>query len=762
MSDTKEFDAMFSDFEKEALQYHQKGSKGKLAITATKPLDTRRDLSLAYSPGVAAACRAIDYDPLYASEYTARGNLIAVVSNGSAILGLGNLGPLASKPVMEGKAVLFKKFSGVDVFDLEVNESNIEKFCDIVAALEPTFGGINLEDIKAPECFEIEKRLNERMSIPVFHDDQHGTAITVAAGVYNALEMVGKKISDIKIACSGAGAAALACLNMLVAMGADRSKILVCDLNGVVYEGRKEKMDPYKSVYAAKTNARTLDDAIVDADLFLGLSAPNVLTQDMVKKMAKDPLVFALSNPDPEIKPEDVYAVRDDAICATGRSDYPNQINNVLCFPFIFRGALDVGATTINEEMKVACVKAIASLARLEVTQSVADAYGELPTFGRDYILPKPFDSRLLSTVAPAVAKAAMETGVATRPIKDLESYVKSLERMTIRSGTVMKPIFAQAIKEPKKIVYCEGEEPTVLRAVQIVVDEKLASPVLIGRPSVIWSRVKKLGLRLTEEEVEICNPQDDPRYREYWEMYHNLMGRRGVSQERAKVLVRTEVSVIGSLMLQRGEVDGMLCGATGAFYSCKKHVQDIIGSEDDRPYSTVTLLVLPHGPVFITDTHGICDPNAEEVADITIRAKRLVRRFGIEPSVALISHSNFGSSSLESATKMSDALRILQERGEADNVDGEMHASLAFDEHLRQNVLADTTLKGQANLLVMPNMDAAHICAGLLGRLAEGVSVGPMVLGHKKPAHILTNGTTVRGIVNMTAVTVVEAQKVK
>ena len=753
---------MAEDLDKEALYYHRMAPAGKLSVQATKPLANQRDLSLAYSPGVAAACNLIKDDPNEVAAVTARGNLIGVISNGTAVLGLGNIGPLASKPVMEGKAVLFKKFAGIDVFDIEVDQTDVDKFCDVVAALEPTFGGINLEDIKAPECFEIEKRLRERMNIPVFHDDQHGTAIIVAAAVYNGLEIVGKKFEDVKIVCSGAGAAALACLNMLVSMGAKRENITVCDIEGVVYKGRKEQMDQYKGIYAQETDARTLDDVIGDADVFMGLSAPRVLKPEMVKKMAKDPLILALANPTPEILPEEAHAVRPDAIMATGRSDYPNQVNNVLCFPFIFRGALDVGATEINEEMKVACVKAIAELARMEASDIVANAYDDdLSGFGREYLIPKPFDQRLILEVAPAVAKAAMDSGVATRPIKDFEAYQQQLTGFVYRSGTVMKPMFDRAIQNPKRVVFTEGEEERVLRAVQFIIDDRIAKPVLVGRRAVVTSRIEKLGLRMqVDRDFELCDPQDDPRYREYWQLYHDLMGRQGISQDFARTVVRTRTTVIGGLMLKRGEVDAMICGTIGLFDKHLKHVNQIIGkAEGVRELSTINMLVLDKGVVFIADTHVTDNPDPEELAEMAVLAAEEVQTFGIRPKIAMLSHSNFGSSKAASAAKVREAVKILQRDYPHLEVEGEMHADTALDEELRESLLSDSKLTGEANLLIMPNLDAANISYNVLKMLGDGLSVGPVLVGSAQPVHILTPSLTVRGIVNMTAVAVVDAQ---
>ncbi len=752
---------MASKFDEEALYYHRMHPPGKLEVTATKPMANQRDLSLAYSPGVAAACNAIVDDPLEASAVTARGNLVGVITNGTAVLGLGPIGALASKPVMEGKAVLFKKFAGIDVFDIEVEERDIDKFCNVVAALEPTFGGINLEDIKAPECFEIEKQLRERMNIPVFHDDQHGTAIIVAAAVYNALEIVGKPFEDVKIVCSGAGAAALACLAMLEAMGARRENIFVCDIVGLVYEGRAEQMDQYKGIYAKQTDDRTLDDVIGGADVFLGLSAPKVLNQDMVKKMAADPLILALANPTPEILPEEAKAVRPDAICGTGRSDYPNQVNNVLCFPFIFRGALDCGATTINEEMKVACVKAIAALARREVSDVVAKAYGDVSGFGKDHLIPRPFDPRLILEVAPAVAEAARESGVATRPIEDMDAYRDRLASFVYRSGTVMKPVFDHAQSDPKRVVFAEGEDERVLRAVRFIVDDGLAQPILIGRRAVVAQRIEKLGLRLEiDKDFELCDPENDSRYKTYWTEYQRIMGRNGVSPQYAQQVVRTRTTVIGALMVHLGDADALICGTVGLFSRELKYVQDVIGiREGVQDLSTMNMLVLQKGVYFLADTHVSYEPTAEELAEMAILSAEEVRRFGIEPRVAMLSHSNFGTMDTPSARRMRDAVAILQETTDLE-VDGEMHADTALDPFLRQTLLPDCALKKNANLLIMPSLDAANIAYNMVKMLGDGLSVGPILVGAAKPVHILTPAVTVRGIVNMTALAVVDAQE--
>jgi len=745
-----------------ALDYHRRPKPGKLAIMATKPLANQRDLALAYSPGVAAACEAIVADSGAAAEMTSRANLVAVISNGTAVLGLGSIGPLAAKPVMEGKAVLFKKFADIDVFDIEINETDPDKFVDIVAALEPTFGGINLEDIKAPECFEIEKKLKERMKIPVMHDDQHGTAIIVAAAMVNGLAVVGKKIEDIKLVASGAGAAALACLDLLVAMGLPIENVFVTDIAGVVYEGRKELMDPRKARYAKKTNARSLSDIIAGADVFLGLSAPRVVTKEMVASMGERPLIFALANPTPEIMPEDVKSVRPDAIIATGRSDYPNQVNNVLCFPYIFRGALDVGATAINEAMKVACVQAIAALARADVSDVVANAYAEQELqFGADYIIPKPFDPRLIVEIAPAVAKAAMESGVATRPIVDWEAYRDQLSQFVFRSGLVMKPIFDRARRDPRRIVYAEGEDERVLRAAQTVVDEHIGKPILIGRRAVVEKRIERLGLRIKiGETVELCDPENDPRYHDYWTHYHRLTERKGISPDDARTIVRTRNTVIASLMVKRGEAEALICGTVGRFHRHLEHVNDIIGKANGAcNYATMTGLILQTGTFFIADTEVTPEPSEQEIANTTLLSAEMIRRFGIAPKAALLSHSNFGASNSESARKMRRALGLVLQRDPDLEVEGEMRADSAVSELLRERLFPNSRLTGRANLLIMPNLDAANITFNLLRYLGEGTSIGPILLGTAKPAHILAPSISVRGIVNVSAIAVAEVQ---
>jgi len=753
---------MSKELDDDALEYHRCDPPGKLAIVATKPMATQRDLALAYSPGVAAACREIALDPTEVSSVTARGNLVAVITNGTAVLGLGAIGALAAKPVMEGKAVLFKKFSGIDVFDIEINEYDPQKFVDVVATLEPTFGAINLEDIKAPECFEIEKALRERMNIPVFHDDQHGTAIIVSAAIVNGLRVAGKELAKVKLVTSGAGAAALACLDLLVRMGLPRKNITVTDIIGVVYEGRVAEMDPYKARYAQRTSARTLDDVIDGVDIFLGLSAPGVLKADMVKRMAEKPLILALANPVPEIMPDEAKAVRPDVIMATGRSDFPNQVNNVLCFPFIFRGALDVGATTINEEMKLACVQALADLAMAEPSDVVQRAYvGESLTFGPEYLIPKPFDPRLVIELSSAVARTAMDSGVATRPLEDLGAYRRSLSQFVFRSSGVMEPIFEKAKEQPRRLVYAEGEERRVLQAAQQVIDEGLAFPILIGRPDVVEYRLKEFGLRMRAgEDFELVNPLSDPRFREYWAEYHEIMGRKGVSPDAARTVVRTQNTVIAALMVRRGDAHAMLCGTVGPYRPHLKNLVEVIGkAKGVRDVSTLVALILPHGTYFMCDTHVTPNPTSEEIAEMTLLAAEEIRRFGITPKAALLSHSTFGSFDTESSHKMRAAVEILHQRAPELEVDGEMHAEAALSEEIRQATFPASKLKGSANLLIAPNIESAHIAHGLLKMLAGGVSVGPMLLGAAKPAHVVTQSITVRGLVNMSALTVVQAQ---
>jgi malate dehydrogenase (oxaloacetate-decarboxylating)(NADP+) len=746
-----------------ALEYHEFPTPGKVAIAATKQLVNQRDLALAYSPGVAAACEEIVKDPANAYRYTSKGNLVAVVSNGTAVLGLGDIGPLASKPVMEGKGVLFKKFAGIDVFDLEVNEKDLDKLVDIIAALEPTFGGVNLEDIKAPDCFYVERKLRERMKIPVFHDDQHGTAIVVGAALINGLKVSGKDIKQIKLVTSGAGAAALACLNLLVKLGVPRKNIWVTDLAGVVWQGRTELMDPDKAEFAQDTPLRTLAEVIEGADVFLGLSAAGVLKPEMVARMAARPLIFALANPTPEIMPEEVRSVRDDAIMATGRTDYPNQVNNVLCFPYIFRGALDSGATTITDEMEVAAVHAIAELAQAEQSEVVAAAYaGATLSFGPEYLIPKPFDPRLMMKIAPAVAKAAADSGVALRPVRDFDAYREKLQSFVYASGTIMKPIFTLAKRAThKRVAYAEGEEERVLRAVQVVVDENLARPTLIGRPAVIAQRVEKFGLRLVEgRDYDVVNTEDDHRYRDYWQTYHRMMERRGVTQQLAKIEMRRRLTLIGAMLLHKGEVDGMICGTWGTTGWHLGFVDQVIGKRPGvKTFACMNGLLLPGRQVFLVDTHVNADPTAAQLAEITIMAAEELKRFGIEPKAALLSHSNFGSSELPSAVKMREALALVREQAPWLTVDGEMHGDTALDAAYRAELMPNSTLTGEANLLILPNIDAANISYNLLKTAAGGgIAIGPVLLGAAKPVHILTASATVRRVVNMTALTVADA----
>jgi malate dehydrogenase (oxaloacetate-decarboxylating)(NADP+) len=752
-----------SDLKKNAHDYHRFPVPGKIEVTPTKPLGTQRDLALAYTPGVASVCETIRDNPAEARHYTARGNLVAVITNGTAVLGLGNIGPLAGKPVMEGKAVLFKKFAGIDVFDIEVAENDPDKLVDIVAALEPTFGGINLEDIKAPECFYVEKKLRERMKIPVFHDDQHGTAIIVGAAIVNGLRVVGKDIAKVKLVASGAGAAALACLDMLVALGMRMENIYVTDIAGVVYTGRKAEMDDNKARYAKDIAARTLGEVIDGADVFLGLSAGGVLKQDMVKRMAKDPLILALANPTPEILPEEIRAVRDDAVIATGRSDYPNQVNNVLCFPFIFRGALDVGATTINEPMKLAAVHAIADLAKAEQSDVVAQAYGsqEDVSFGRDYLIPRPFDPRLIVKIAPAVAKAAMDSGVATSPITDWSAYHDRLNQFVYHSGLLMKPLFAKAKAQPARIVYAEGEDERVLRAVQFVVDEKLARPTLIGRPTVLEKRIERFGLRLKPgTDFDIVNPDYDERYREYWQEYYRLTARRGVSQPYAKIEMRRRHSLIGAMMIHKGAADGMICGTFGTHDLHLHYIDQVIGLRSGvKNFYAMNVVMLPKRTVFICDTYVNHDPTPEQIAEMTLLAAEEIRRFGIVPRAALLSHSSFGTSEAPSAVKMRKALELIHFQAPDLEVDGEMHGDAALSADVRNAAVPDSRLKGEANLLIMPTIDAANISFNLLKTAAGGgITIGPILLGAAKPVHILTPTATVRRIINMTALTVVDS----
>jgi malate dehydrogenase (oxaloacetate-decarboxylating)(NADP+) len=751
------------ELRKGALEYHRLPRPGKVAILATKQLTNQRDLALAYSPGVAIACEEIRRDPAEAVNLTSRANLIAVITNGTAVLGLGAIGPLAAKPVMEGKAVLFKKFAGIDCFDLEIQERDPDKLVEIIAALEPTFGGINLEDIKAPECFIVERKLRERMKIPVFHDDQHGTAIIVGAAILNGLKVIDKKIENVKLVVSGAGAAALACLELLVKMGLPRANIIVTDIKGVVYKGRKEEMDPDKERFAVDTRARKLDEVIAGADVFLGLSAGGVLKPAMVKKMAERPLILALANPEPEIRPELAREARPDCVIATGRTDYPNQVNNVLCFPFIFRGALDVGATTITAEMELAAVKAIAELAQAETSEQVSVAYGvESLRFGPDYLIPKPFDPRLISSIAPAVAKAAMDSGVATRPLADLEQYRASLTQFVYHSGLIMKPLFSAAKAAPRRVVYAEGEDERVLRATQIVVDEGLARPTLIGRPPVIEQRIERLGLRIRPgREFALVNPDSDPRYRDYWTTYHRMTERRGVSPEYARVEMRRRNTLIGSMLIVKGEADAMLCGTFGTHALHLHYIDQVIGKRPGaKHYAAMNALILADRTLFICDTYVTPDPDAEHIAEMTVLAAEEIRRFGVAPKVALLSASNFGSlEDLPSARKMKQALALITERAPELEIEGEMHGDAALSDVIRGKVFPNSRLKGEANLLVMPTLDAANISFNLLKvASADNVTIGAILLGAARPVHILTPSATVRRIVNMTALAVADA----
>ena len=760
-----------AELRRAALEYHEFPTPGKVAIAATKQLTNQRDLALAYSPGVAAPCEEIVADPVNAFKYTARGNLVGVITNGTAVLGLGDIGPLAAKPVMEGKGVLFKKFAGVDVFDIEIDEKDPAKLVEIIAALEPTFGAINLEDIKAPDCFYVERELRKRMKIPVFHDDQHGTAITVAAAMLNGLKVAGKDIGQVKLVTSGAGAAALACLNLLLKVGLKRENVFVTDLAGVVYEGREELMDDDKRQYMQKTDKRKLAEVMEGADVFLGLSAGGVLKPAMVAVMAPRPVIFALANPNPEIAPEDAHAVRDDVIMATGRTDYPNQVNNVLCFPYIFRGALDCGATTITIEMEIAAVHAIAELAQAEQSEVVAAAYvGEKLAFGPEYLIPKPFDPRLMMKIAPAVAQAAADCGVALRPITDMPAYRQRLQSFVFASGTIMKPIFAAAkTAERKRVAYAEGEEERVLRACQIVVDEGLARPTLIGRPAIIAQRIEKFGLRLREElDYDIVNVEQDERYRDFWQTYHRMTERKGVTQQLAKIEMRRRLTLIGAMLLHKGEVDGLICGTWGSTHHHLKYIDQVIGKraggspsteQDVRIYACMNGLMLPGRQVFLVDTHVNYDPTAEELSEITVMAAEEMLRFGLQPKAALLSHSNFGSSDEPSAVKMRRTLELLREQAPWLEVDGEMHGDVALDPDSRATMMPNSTLKGPANLLVLPNIDAANIAYNLLKTAAGGnIAIGPVLLGADKPVHILTASATVRRIVNMTALTVADA----
>jgi len=753
---------MDEDFRRAALDYHRLPRPGKLAVEPTKRMATQRDLGLAYSPGVAAACEAIAADPARAYDYTTRGNMVAVITNGTAVLGLGAIGALAAKPVMEGKAVLFKKFAGIDSIDIEVEERDPAKFVEIVAALEPSFGAINLEDIKAPECFVIEAALRERMRIPVFHDDQHGTAIIVAAAVRNGLLLQGKRLEEVKLVNTGGGAAALACLDLLVSMGLRRENVIVCDIGGVIHTGRSD-LDPYRAAWARETDARTLEDALPGADIFLGLSAPRVLKPEWLKYLAPKPLVLALANPEPEILPEAVRAARPDAIVATGRSDYPNQVNNVLCFPFIFRGALDCGATTINEAMKIAAADAIAALARVEASEVVAAAYGgQAPVFGPDYIIPKPFDPRLILEIAPAVARAAMESGVARRPITDFAAYRRELERIVFRSGNLMRPVFEVARKRPRRVAYAEGEDERTLRAVQSVVDEGIAEPILIGRREVIAAKVAALGLRMAlDESVRVVDPAADAAlFEPLTELYRRKVGRRGIPPDAAARRVRTRPAVAASLLLEAGEADAAICGGLGDWMGEWRHVLDVIGKREDvgRVYALSGVVTRAGEHLFVVDTHLCVEPTAEQIAEMTLLAAEQVRIFGLTPKVALLSHSSFGASHAPSARRMRQALALVRKADPALEVDGEMHADAALIPAIRARAVPDSTLEGAANLLVMPGIDAANIAFNLVKAATDGLQIGPLLLGMKKPVHVLVPSVTARGILNMTALAVAQA----
>lgn len=756
---------MKDKFKEAALEYHRYPVPGKLEITATKKMVNQRDLSLAYSPGVAAACEAIVDDPQEAALLTARGNLVAVITNGTAVLGLGPIGPLAAKPVMEGKAVLFKKFAGIDVFDLEINEKNPEKFVDIVAALEPSFGGINLEDIKAPDCFEIEKQLKARLKIPVFHDDQHGTAICVATAVRNGLRVAGKNIADVKLVCSGAGSAALACLDLLVQLGMQKKNIIVCDRSGVIYRGRENNMDAYKACYANDTTARSLDDAIDGADIFLGLSGAGLFKAEQVARMAEKPLILALANPVPEILPEEVKSVRTDAIIATGRSDYPNQVNNVLCFPFLFRGALDVGATEINDAMKFACIDALADLTMAETSDVVSAAYGGAKfSFGSEYIIPKPFDPRLMTTVPVRVAKAAMESGVATRRIEDFAAYTSRLQTHVFRSGMVMRPMFEVARQNPRRIIYVEGESRRVLSAVQVLVDDAICRPVLLGRPAVMRERINEMGLRIRPyDHFEVLELEQNLEYERDWQFYYAMNQRKGIKPEDARALVAKNPTVVAALRVRQGEADAMICGVTGKFEIHLKHLRNIISLRASaNDCSTVNMVLLKRGIFFIADTHVQYDPSAEHIAETAVYAADIVRRFGLEPKVALLSHSNFGESQYASACKMREAMRILESKHVDFEFEGEMQADVALSELVRERVFPNSRLKDTANLLMMPNVDAANIVFTLLKSMDDAVSVGPIMVGFNKAAHILDSTVTARGIVNMSAIAAVHSLRIE
>lgn len=760
-SNTDNLSTEKEQFEQAALHYHEFPRPGKISVTPTKQLANQRDLALAYSPGVAVPCLEIQRDPKLASKYTARNNLVGVITNGTAVLGLGNIGPLASKPVMEGKGVLFKKFAGIDVFDIEIAQNDPDKFIEAVASLEPTFGGINLEDIKAPECFKIERVLRERMNIPVFHDDQHGTSIIVAAAMLNALLITGKKIEDIKIVCSGAGAAAISCLDIICALGVNKNNIIVSDSRGIITTSR-ENLDETKQRYARDVTATSIEEVMDDVDMFLGLSMPGTLSEDMVRRMAKDPIVFALANPTPEIMPELAHAVRPDVIMATGRSDYPNQVNNALCFPYIFRGALDVGATTVNEEMKVACVKAIAAMAHVEATPTTsARNIEKMQSFGRDYLIPGPLEPNLIIEIASAVAKAAMDSGVATLPIDDMQAYRQRLSEFVYNSAFVMKPIFARAKADPKRIVYCEGEDNNILLAVQVVVDEKLAQPILVGRPSVIEANIKKLGLRLKAgENITIVNVDDDPRYKDYWQGYYEKNKRRGVSIELARRDVRRKTTLIGSLLVENGAADGMVCGTFGHYQLHLKYVESVIGKKQGmNDFYAMNAVLMQDRNIFIADTYVHEDPTAEQLAEMTVLATDQLRRFGITPRVALVSHSNFGASDRASAVKMRKVHELLTNMNVDFEFEGEMQGDAALNENIRLNDMPSSPLKGAANLLILPTLDASNIAFNLLKTATGSASIGPILLGTNKPVHILTPSATARGIVNMTALTVTEAQ---
>ena len=753
---------MSDELKAAALEYHEYPRPGKISVVPTKGLTNQRDLALAYSPGVAYACKAIEADPSMAAKYTSRANLVGVITNGTAVLGLGNIGPLAAKPVMEGKACLFKKFAGIDVFDIELAETDPDKLVDIIAALAPTLGGINLEDIKAPECFYIERKLKEKLSIPVFHDDQHGTAIIVGAAIINGLKVVGKRLDQVRLVCSGAGAAAIACLNLLTTLGVKKENIIVCDSKGVISISRSGTLNENKAIYASDTPFVSIDEAMRGADIFLGLSGPGTIKKEWVAEMADKPLILALANPTPEIMPEEIKSVRPDAVIATGRSDYPNQVNNVLCFPFIFRGALDVGATKITEEMKLACVYAIAELAQAERSDIVATAYGgqEL-NFGPDYIIPTPFDPRLITLIAPAVAQAAMDSGVATLPIEDMSAYREKISNFVYQTGFVMKPVFEAAKADLKKVIYAEGEDERVLQAVQVLTDEKICLPVLIGRPDVIDSRIERAGLRIKAgQHFQVVNPENDERFKETWQEYYQIMRRKGVSPDDAKAAVRSSSTLIGAMLVRRGDADALICGAIGRYKDHLKHVNNVIGKRDDASiFAAMNLLPMQNRTLFISDTYVNYNPSAEEIAEITLMAADEVKRFGLIPKVALISHSNFGTENHLSATKMSDALDIIEKLAPDLEIDGEMHGDAALNEIIRQRTHPDSKLKGEANLLIMPSVEAANISYNLLKMVSgDGITVGPILLGAKKAAHIVTPTVTVRRIINMTALAAVDA----